>query len=154
MATDPPSLNSKAGSYGGSCTFGVGAGDKATVNLFCRVSDPRKLTDSSWGAEHMQLTYATKEVLAQREQFAELGAPVSEPAVAEVDASATLAGPMRDRVVRGSRSIAGRLAMVRQALQDGQIKPTKVPGKEHRASGFTKPLTGVPPKYLRPRTLG
>ena len=90
----------------------------------------------------MQLTYATKEVLAQRLQFAELGAPVREPAVADMDATAALAGPNRDRVSRGSRYIAARLAMVWMAIQDGQLKPTKVPGKEHRADGYTKPLTG------------
>ena len=102
----------------------------------------------------MQLTYATKEVLAQRLQIAELGAPVNEPAVADVDATAALAGPMRGRVGRGSRYIAGRLAMVRQAVQNGQIKPTKVPGKRHRAGGFIKPLTRDPSEYMRPRDTG
>ena len=142
MAADSSSLNAGVGGFGGSCFFGVSAGDKPTGSLSWRVNVPRKLTDSSGGAGLLQLTYATKGVLAQRLQFAELGAPVREPAVADVDATAALAGPNRDRVSRGSRYIAARLAMVREAIQDGQLKPTKVSGKGRRADGCTKPLTG------------
>ena len=90
----------------------------------------------------MQVTYGTKAVLAQRLQFAEFGAPVTGPTVIDVRATAALAGPLRDRVGRGSRYLAARLAMARQGIQDVQIAPTEVPGKRHRADGFTKPLVG------------
>ena len=68
--------------------------------------------------------------------------PLAVPTEIEVDATAALAGPMRDRVSRASRYLAARLAMVRQSIQDGQIAPIKVPGVGHRADGFTKPLVG------------
>ena len=102
----------------------------------------------------MQLTYATKEAVAQRLQFAELGAPLNVPTVIDVDATAALAGPLRDRVGRGSRYLAARLAMVRQGIQDGQIAPTKVPGVGHRADGFTKPLTGAAFREFAAANLG
>ena len=100
------------------------------------------MADSSGGAELMQLTYASKEAVAQRLHFAEFGAPLVVPTEIEVDATAALAGPIRDRVARASRYLAARLAMVRQSIQDGQIAPTKVPAVGHRADGFTKPLVG------------
>jgi len=108
-----------------------------------RANVHKKPTDSSGGAELLQLTYATKEAVAQRLQFSELGAPLNVPTVVDEGATVALAGPLRDRVGRGSRYLAARLAMVRQSIQDGQIKPTKVPGEGHRADGFTKPLTGA-----------
>ena len=90
----------------------------------------------------MQLTFASKVAVAQRLQFTEFGPPLVVPTEIEVDAKAALAGPIRDRVARASRYIAARLAMVRQAIQDGQIAPNKVPGVRHRADGFTKPPVG------------
>ena len=100
------------------------------------------MVESSGGAELMQLTYASKEAVAQRLQFAEFGPPLTVPTEIEVDATAALAGPMRDRVSRVSRYLAVRLAMVRQSIQDGQIAPIKVPGVGHRADGSTRPLVG------------
>jgi hypothetical protein len=119
-----------------------------------RVNVPKKPKDSSGGAELLQLTHATKEAVGLRLQFAELGAPLNVPTVIDVDATAALAGPLRDRVGRGSRYLAARLAMVRQGIQDGLIAPTKVPGVGHRADGFTKPLTGAAFREFAAANLG
>ena len=119
-----------------------------------RVNAPKAITDSSGGAELMQLSYATKEVAALRLQLAELGLPLRAPTAVYVDATVALAGPLRDRVARKSRFLAARLAMVCQAIQDGQIEPTKVPGVGHRADGFTKPLTGAAFREFAAANLG
>ena len=119
---------------------GVSAGDKPTSSFFLRVGVPRKLTDYSSGAELVQLTIATKKVLGRRLQFADLGTPVSEPAVIDADASAALAGPMRNKTSRSSQYIAARLAMVRQAFEDRQIELVEVGKEGHKADGYTRPL--------------
>ena len=76
------------------------------------------------------------------------------PTEIEVDATAALAGPLRDRVSRASRYLAARLAMVRQSIQDGEINPIKVPGEGHRADGFTKPLVGAAFRTFAAANLG
>ena len=76
------------------------------------------------------------------------------PTEIEVDATAALAGPMRDRVSRASRYLAARLAMVRQSIQDGQIAPIKIPGVGHTADGFTKPIVRVAFRTFAAANLG
>ena len=64
VAADSSSLNSENGSFGGSCTSGVSAGSTPSGSISWRVNVPRKMAESSGGAELMQLTYATKEAVA------------------------------------------------------------------------------------------
>jgi hypothetical protein len=124
-----------SGSFGGYTLYFPGSGPFAWN---CTV--PRKLTDSSGGAELVMSTIATKAVLGWRIVMRELGLGDPEPTNLRMDATAPLLGTASEKVARNMRYLSARYAMVRDASNTGEIHLSKVHTSENLADPLTKPL--------------
>ena len=146
-----------AGSFGGYVLYYPGGGPFAWN---CTV--PRKLTDSSGGAELVMSTIAAKAILGWRIFMREIGCQGPGPTTLRMDANAALLGTAREKVTRGMRYLSARYAMVRDAVETGEITLVKVPTTDNLADALTKPLPinlieaytylmkGIPDRIVRP----
>ncbi len=66
-----------------------------------------------------------------------------EPTRLRMDANAVLLGAKKEKVSIAMRYIAGRYAMLRAAVDEGEITLDKVASSGNRAGICTKPLTGA-----------
>lgn len=80
---------------------------------------PRKLTDSSGGAELIVACSLAKSIIAFRMLLHELGLPQHGPTVAFTDSNVVMQGAEMERVSANSRWLAARMAITRQAIYDG-----------------------------------
>jgi hypothetical protein len=147
------SLLNADGGAGGSWGGGVGAFGRGGA-FTSSVTLPRKLTDSSGGAELVQATIVLKDVLAFRMLARELGFAERGPTRMRMDANAVLLGVKREKVSKAMRYVAGRYAMLRAAVEEGEVVLEKVASADNRADICTKPLTGVPFAHQRALILG
>jgi hypothetical protein len=125
----------ESGSFGGYTLYFPGSGPFAWN---CTV--PRKLTDSSGGAELVMSTIATKAVLGWRIVMRELGLADPEPTNLRMDATAPLLGTASEKVARNMRYLSARYAIVRDATRQGETRLSKVSTSENLADPLTKPL--------------
>jgi hypothetical protein len=112
--------------------------------------------DSSAAAELRLATLAYKYVIAARFLQAELdvGAAPQEPTALYLDAQAVLDGTNCERLVKSSRWLAMRYAMLRWGIACGTIAPRKLLTAMNPADGLTKCLTGKAFENARARLLG
>ena len=127
------------GSFGGCVLFFASGGGGS---FHTSVTVPRKLTDSSGGAELVQATLALKTILGYRILARELRLSPTGPTRLHMDANAVIMGTKREKVSKEMRYVACRYAMLRQAAENGDITLTKVDTKDNRADMCTKPLIG------------
>jgi hypothetical protein len=112
--------------------------------------------DSSAAAKLRLATLAYKYVIAARFLQAELdvGAAPAEPTPLYLDAQAVLDGTNCERLVKSSRWLAMRYAMLRWGIACGTIAPRKLLTAMNPADGLTKCLTGKAFENARARLLG
>ena len=137
---DSSLLNSygAVGSYGGSVMLFPGGGGSFSTS----VSVPRKLTDSSGGAELVQSTLALKTVLGFQILARELRLHSRAPTPISMDANAVLIGTQREKVSKEMRFVSCRYAMLRSAIASGHVRMDKVATEDNIADICTKPLVG------------
>jgi hypothetical protein len=122
-------------SYGGFALYFEGSG-AFSVECF----SPRRLADSSAGAELIMATWAGKSVVAFQMLQKELGMPRLLPTPLQIDASAVTDGVKMERVSRQQRFQAARLGMLRQWQLDRVLKLLKTDTEDMRADILTKPV--------------
>jgi len=137
------------GSFGGHCSCFEGSG---LIDWRCFV--PRRLTDSSAGAELIISTAAVKNILGNRMFLRELGCSQGEPSALYLDAQAVLSGAEMERVSKEMRYQAARYAMLREARDVGAVDLLKIPTTGNLADLFTKPLVGEQFRRLRDCVMG
>ena len=140
----------RGASGGGALYFTNGGGGAFHVG----VTVPRKLSDSSAGAELIQATITLKAILGFRIMARELRLTPTGPTPLHMDANAVLLGVKREKVAKEMRYMAGRYAMMRNAQDNGDIKLTKVSTLDNKADICTKPIVGNEFKRHRARLLG
>jgi hypothetical protein len=124
------------GSFGGYTLYFPGSGP-----FVWNCTVPRKLTDSSGGAELVMCTHAVKQILGWRILMRELRLDDGKPTELRMDATATLLGTAREKVTKNMRYLAVRYAMVRDAVNAGEIVLRKVSTSANRADALTKPIS-------------
>jgi hypothetical protein len=137
------------GSFGGFCSCYEGSG---VFDWRCFV--PRRLADSSAGAELIMSSAAVKNILGNRMFLKELGQEQEGPSALYLDAQAVLNGAEMERVSREMRYQAARYAMLRDAQQAKTVELKKVPTADNLADIFTKPLVGPQFRHLRSMVMG
>ena len=112
--------------------------------------------DSSAAAELRLATLAYKYVLAARFLQTELNVGIAplRPTPLYLDAQAVLDGTSCERLVKSSRWLAMRYAMLRWGIACGTIEPRKLLSAENPADGLTKCLVGSDFEKARARLLG
>jgi hypothetical protein len=123
------------GSFGGYTLYFPGSGP-----FVWNCTVPRKLTDSSGGAELVMSTMAVKAILGWRILMRELRLGNGKPTELRMDATAALLGTAREKVAKNMRYLAVRYAMVRDAVNAGEIVLSKVSTSANRADALTKPV--------------
>ena len=124
-----------AGSYGGFALYFEGSG-AFSVECF----SPRRLADSSAGAELIMATWAGKSVVAFQILFKELGMSRMHPTPLQIDASAVTDGVLMERVSRAQRFQSARLAMLRSWQEDRVLTLLKTHTDDMRADILSKPV--------------
>jgi hypothetical protein len=101
-------------------------------------------------------TLAYKYLLAAHLLLAELrvGVTPTGPSPFYLDAQAVLDGANCERLVRSSRWLAMRYAMLRWGIRCGAIRPLKRASEDNPADGLTKCITGAAFTRARARLLG
>ena len=117
-----------AASYGGFALYFEGSGS-SSVECF----SPRRLADSSAGAELIMSTWAGKSVVAYPMLHRELGMERLHPTPLQIDASAVTDGVQMERVSRQQRFQAARLAMLRFWQEERIIRLLKTDTDDMRA---------------------
>jgi hypothetical protein len=149
-AEAPVAPPSKAAAPAADPSFGGGGA------IAWRCVAPPAGDDSSAAAELRLATLAYKYVIAARFLQAELdvGAAPAEPTPLYLDAQAVLDGTNCERLVKSSRWLAMRYAMLRWGIACGTIAPRKLLTAMNPADGLTKCLTGKAFENARARLLG
>ena len=124
-----------AASYGGFALYFEGSGSFAVECL-----SPRRLADSSAGAELIMATWAGKSVVAFQMLHRELGMQRLHPTPVQLDASAVMDGVKMEKVSRQQRFQASRLAMLRYWQAERVIKLMKTDTRDMRADILSKPV--------------
>jgi hypothetical protein len=124
-----------ASSYGGFALYFEGSG-AFSVECF----SPRRLADSSAGAELIMATWAGKSVIAFQMLQNELGVPRSHPTPLQIDAKAVTDGVKMERVSREQRFQAARIAMLRNWQRDRVLTLLKTNTEDMRADILSKPV--------------
>ena len=108
-------------------------------------------TDSPGAQELMIGTACYKYILAMRMLLLDIGVTADElgPTPMMTDSQIMLDGTACERLVKSSRWLAARYAMIRRGVASDIILPTKVPGASNVANILTKPLHG--PAFLTHR---
>jgi len=122
-------------SYGGFALYFEGSG-AFSVECF----SPRRLADSSAGAELIMATWAGKSVVAFQMLQQELGLVREHPTPMQLDASAVTDGVKMEKVSRQMRFQAARLGMLRLWQADRVLKLLKTNTEDMRAGILTKPV--------------
>ena len=89
-------------------------------------------------------TACYKYILAMRMLLLDIGVPADELDATPMmtDSQITLDGTACERLVKSSRWLAARYAMIRRGIASDIILPTKIPGATNVADILTKPLQG------------
>jgi hypothetical protein len=124
-----------AASYGGFALYFEGSGAFSVECL-----SPRRLADSSAGAELIMATWAGKSVVAFQMLHRELGMARIHPTPLQIDASAVTDGVQMERVSRQQRFQAARLAMLRFWQEERVLKLLKTDTEDMRADILSKPV--------------
>jgi hypothetical protein len=124
-----------AASYGGFALYFEGSGSFSVECL-----SPRRLADSSAGAELIMATWAGKSVVAFQMLHKELGMARIHPTPLQIDASAVTDGVKMERVSRAHRFQAARLAMLRYWQEERVIRLLKTDTEDMRADILSKPV--------------
>jgi hypothetical protein len=133
-------------SYGGFALYFEGFG-AFSVECF----SPRRLADSSAGAELIMATWAGKSIVAFQILHRELGMTRLTPTPLQIDASAVTDGVKMERVSRQMRFQAARLGMLRFWQKERIIRLLKTDTDEMRADILSKPVNPV--EKFRPKQL-
>ena len=83
-----------------------------------------------------------------------VGAPRVDPTPFYTDSQIILGGSECERLVKSSRWLAARYAMMRYGKASGAIMPTKIKGEDNVADIVTKPLVGATFERHRSTILG
>jgi hypothetical protein len=154
--TDSSSQNGdRGGSYGGGCLAAETGPDESPSGIFmwlCMV--PRRMTDSTMGAELTMAWAILKAIVSHRILSLELGILPAGPTRLHIDAQAVLDGADMEQVSRASRYLATRLAGYRDSVNAGVLLPCKTPGVDNVSDLFTKALIGKTFYRLRDLALG
>ena len=135
-----------AASYGGFALYFEGSG-AFSVECF----SPRRLADSSAGAELIMATWAGKSIVAFQILHRELGMTRLHPTPLQIDASAVTDGVKMERVSRQMRFQAARLGMLRFWQKERIIRLLKTDTEDMRADILSKPVN--PADKFRPKQL-
>ena len=127
-----------AASYGGFALYFEGSG-AFSVECF----SPRRLADSSAGAELIMATWAGKSIVAFQILHRELGMTRLSPTPLQIDASAVTDGVKMERVSRKMRFTAARLGMLRYWQQERIIRLLKTDTEDMRADILSKPVNPI-----------
>ena len=120
-------------SYGGLALQYAGSGAFAVKCL-----SPRKLTDSTGGAELIMACLLAKQIIAFRMFLCELGLTQRGPTVTTTDSNVVMQGAEMERVSNTSRWLAARLAITRQTIYDGLMSFRKSASADLVADIMTK----------------
>jgi hypothetical protein len=124
-----------AASYGGFALYFEGSGS-FSVECF----SPRRLADSSAGAELIMATWAGKSIVAFQILHRELGMTRLTPTPLQIDASAVTDGVKMERVSRQMRFQAARLGMLRFWQKERVLRILKTDTEDMRADILSKPV--------------
>jgi hypothetical protein len=139
-AADSSCLNGPepGSSYGG---YLIGFPGSGAFQIACLV--PRKLSDSSAGAEAILACQCVKAIAGVRMLLDELGLKQHEPTPMAMDASAVIDGSKMTRVTKASRWLAARMGILKQMISDRVMRLVKAPTETHTPDLFTKPVTDL-----------
>lgn len=162
---DSSANNSNPGNWGGFCSSAraitddgaeqpAGSPGPTSAVMMWKALTPYRMADGTVGGEGILATYATKELIAWRVLLRELGLVAEQPTQLRMDALGTLRGVEMERISQASRYLATRVAMLRQAVQDGAMELVYVPTGDNMADIFTKPLVGATFKKMRALVMG
>ena len=118
---------------------------------------PREIATDSTGAQELVMaTTCYKYVAALRMLLLDMrvGAEQMDPTPMYTDSQILLDGTDCERLVKSSRWLASRYAMIRYGKACGVINPIKVPGEDNVADIVTKALTGQVFRKHRATLLG
>ncbi len=76
------------------------------------------------------------------------------PTLMRMDANAVLLGVKKEKVSKAMRYVAGRYAMLRAAVDEGEVGLDKVASSDNKADICIKPLTGAAFVHQRALILG
>ena len=138
-------------SYGGFIIMNKGGGALAWK---CKAQEIA--TDSTGAQELVMATTCYKYVAALRMLLLDMrvGAEQMDPTPMYTDSQILLNGTDCERLVKSSRWLASRYAMIRYGKACGVINPIKVPGEDNVADIVTKALTGQVFRKHRATLLG
>ena len=153
-------------SYGGFLLLGAcpcrqpgytpGVGGAGGGALAWKSAAPREGDDSSGAAELRMSTICYKYILAMRllQKDLQLGVAPAHPTPLYTDAQVVMDGTGCERLVKTSRWMATRYAMIRWGLSCGTIDLRKIRAEDNSADIVTKCLIGIRFARLRARVLG
>ena len=127
-------------SYGGFVIMNNGGGALAWKCI------PHPIATDSPGAQELMMgTACLKYIMGMRMLLLDLGVPADEmgPTTMMTDSQIMLDGTACEKLVKLSRWLAARYAMIRNGIASKLIDPTKVEGKMNVADILTKPLCGL-----------
>jgi hypothetical protein len=97
--------------------------------------------DSSAAAETQAMVQATRELLAIRDQLAELGVTVQEPLGVYSDNQAAILSVVHNKATRGNRHTLARTIELREAVHAEQVQLHYIPSAVNTADLLTKSLS-------------
>ncbi len=139
---------------GGTSWGGIACGAPYSAFFFWVSILPKRLGTSSAASELVAASEALKQSIGFKMLLTEPTLQAPGPVPLNMDAEAVIEGVETERVSKESRYMAARLAMLRQANEDGVIVSTKVKSDDNRADQFTKPLAGAELRQQRAWGLG
>ena len=133
------------------CTLHIGEGSGAFLS---RSKKQTVTADSSTVAEFIATHLAAKEIMWARSLLEEMGYTQSDPTVLGEDNMSTIAMINNDCNGQKTKHIAIRFNLIREQVQNSQIKLQHLSTTEMTSDILTKALDPKPFEYLRTKLLG